>query len=386
MATQGTNGGAAAHLGVAVAGADAQHGRMSPAPEAPESFAAATWKRFQRHRFALWSWYVLLVLYAAAVFADLVAPYAPDQKHLEFAYAPPQDLRFSWADGLHVARLQPQVDPVTLRRYYREDGIVSLAVLPRVGEYRLWGLVPLRHRLWGPVEPGEACFLFGTDRYGRDVLSRIIHGARISLSIGLVSIVLTFVLGSLIGGVSGYVGGRTDSVIQRLIEVINAFPQLPLWLALGAALPPDLSPLKSYFGITLVLALLGWTGLGRVVRGKMLALREEDFAVAARLLGASHTRIIFRHLLPVFASHLIVTLTLSVPGMILGETALSFLGLGLKPPIVSWGVMLQDCTNVQIVSFYPWLLLPVGAIVVTVLAFNFLGDGLRDAFDPYASR
>lgn len=353
--------------------------------EPPESLLRATWRRFRRHRFAFWSLYTL-VLYTLALLADVVAPYSPDAKHLDFAYAPPQPVRFSWSEGLHVRRLQPQVDPITLRRYYTIEGVVRLRLLPRVETYRLWGIVPLERRLWGPAEPAAPCFLFGADRYGRDVLSRIIHGSRISLSIGLVSIVLTFVLGSLIGGVSGYVGGRTDSVIQRGIEVINAFPQLPLWLALGAALPPDLSPLQSYFGITLVLALLGWTGLGRVVRGKMLSLREEDFAVAARLLGASHARIIFRHLLPVFASHLIITLTLSVPGMILGETALSFLGLGLKPPIVSWGVMLQDCTNVQVVSFYPWLLLPVGAIVVTVLAFNFLGDGLRDAFDPYATR
>jgi peptide/nickel transport system permease protein len=206
------------------------------------------------------------------------------------------------------------------------------------------------------------------------------------LSIGLVSIVITFVLGLLIGGISGYFGGATDTVIQRGIEIINALPHLPLWLALAAAMPGDWSPLRVYFSITIVLSLLGWTGLARVVRGKILSLREEDYAVAARLLGASHVRIIFRHLVPGFTSHIIVVLTMSVPGMILGETALSFLGLGLRPPIVSWGVMLQDCMNMQAVANYPWLLLPVMPIILVVLCFNFLGDGLRDAADPYASR
>jgi peptide/nickel transport system permease protein len=358
---------------------------VEPAAEECESTTEVTWRRFQRHRFALWSLYTLLALYALAIFADLVTPYDPHEKHLDYAFAPPQLPTFSWSQQVQLDRLVPHLDPVTLRRTYTREGTVALRLFPKVTPYRLWGLIPMERRVWGP-EAGGTCFVFGTDRYGRDILSRIVEGSRISLSIGLVSIVLTFLLGSLIGGVSGYMGGRVDEVVQRLIEIINAFPQLPLWLALGAALPADLSPLKSYFGITLVLALLGWTGLARVVRGKMLSLREEEFAVAARLIGASHSRIIFRHLLPVFASHLIVTLTLSVPGMILGETALSFLGLGLKPPTVSWGVMLQDCTNVQVVTFYPWLLLPVGTIIVTVLAFNFLGDGLRDAVDPYASR
>ncbi len=200
------------------------------------------------------------------------------------------------------------------------------------------------------------------------------------------SILVTFFLGIVIGGISGYVGGAVDNIIQRSIEIINAFPQLPLWLALGAALPSDWPPLRIYFAITIVLSLLGWTGLARVVRGKLLSLREEDYAVAARLLGASHRRVIFRHLLPGFTSHIIVELTLRVPIMILGETSLSFLGLGLRPPVVSWGVMLQDCMNMQAVANYPWLLLPVVFIILAVLCFNFLGDGLRDAADPYSAR
>jgi peptide/nickel transport system permease protein len=214
----------------------------------------------------------------------------------------------------------------------------------------------------------------------------LIHGARVSLSIGVAAIAVTFLLGVTIGGISGYCGGAVDTLIQRVIEIVNAFPQIPLWLAFGAVLPVEWPPLSTYFAITVVLSLLGWTGLARVVRGKILALREEDYATAARLLGASHARILFRHLLPGFTSHIIVVLTMSVPAMILGETSLSFLGLGLRTPVVSWGVMLQDCLSLQTVANYPWLLMPVVWVVLTVLCFNFLGDGLRDAADPYADK
>ncbi len=363
-------------------------------------------RQFARHNLAVIALYVLVLLYLLAIFADFFAPQATRTRNIDYQYCPPQLVQWSPSHGLHVDAMQLTVDPVTFRKTYtqREDLPVELSLLA-VGEpYRLWGLIPMKRRFLGidrtqslptpedaDVEEGgtlvQPTFYFlGADRYGRDILSRILQGSRISLSVGLVGIAMTFMLGMTIGGVSGYVGGRTDNIIQRGIEIINAFPHLPLWLALGALVPPDWSPLKTYFAITIVLSLLGWTGLARVVRGKILSLREEDYATAARLLGASHARILFRHLLPGFASHIIVALSLTVPSMILAETSLSFLGLGLRPPIVSWGVMLQDCMDIQAVRYYPWLLLPVVFIVVTVLSFNFVGDGLRDAADPYATQ
>jgi len=351
-------------------------------------------RRFRRHRPAVAALFVLAVLYAMALFAECVAPYTREWRNLDYAYCPPQLPRYSWAHGLHVLGMRRVIDPVTLRKSYVEDpaAVIRLGWFVRGEPYWWWGLVPGRRHLLGvrdpaaPVDGLAPAFLFlGADKYGRDTFSRLVYGARVSLSVGLVAIVLTFVLGVCIGGISGYVGGATDTLIQRLIEIVNAFPQLPFWLALGAVLPPDWSPLSVYFAITIVLSLIGWTGLARVVRGKVLSLREEDYAMAARLLGASHARILFRHLLPGATSHIIVVLTLSVPAMILGETSLSFLGLGLRPPIVSWGVMLQDCMSIQTVANYPWLLMPVVFIVLTVLCFNFVGDGLRDAADPYAA-
>lgn len=367
--------------------------------EKPGAGALSQWQlirlNFARHRLAVWAMYLLLVLYVLAIFADFFALYPSERFDLAHPYCPPQLVHWGLTRGLYTYPLRLQTDPVTFRRSYYEDRaeIIPLSILPAGEPYRLWGLIPLHRRLIGvsplavAADANDATFYpLGTDKYGRDVLSRIIFGARVSLSVGLVGITVTFLLGMVIGGISGYVGGRTDNLIQRGTEVINAFPQLPLWMALGALLPNDWSPLSIYFSITVVLSLLGWTGLARVVRGKILSLREEDYAVAARLLGAGHTRVLFRHLIPGFTSHIIVALTLSVPGMILGETSLSFLGLGLRPPIVSWGVMLQDCMDVQAVRYYPWLMAPVVFIVTTVLCFNFLGDGLRDAADPYASR
>jgi len=360
-------------------------------------------RRFAKHRLAKIALYVLVLLYLVAIFVEPVAPYTTDWSDLDHAFCPPQPVRFNFTDGLHVFGMRRHTDPVTLRKDYEEDpdDVIPLGFFVKGEPYRLWGLIPWdRHLLGvdradytppadvaqGNASPTPTFYALGADKYGHDLFSRILHGARISLSVGVVGIAITFLLGITIGGISGYVGGALDNFIQRGIEVINAFPKLPLWLALGAALPPDWSALKVYFGITIVLSLLGWTRLARIVRGKILSLREEDYAVAARLLGASHRRILFRHLLPGFASHIIVALTLSVPGMILGETSLSFLGLGLRPPVVSWGVLLKDCTNMQAVSNYPWMLAPTAFIILTVLCYNFLGDGLRDAADPYSTR
>ena len=353
-------------------------------------------RRLARHRLAIGSLYLLAVLYALAIGAEFFAPYSEQWRDLSRAYCPPQLPRFSWTHGLYVPAMTSQRDPLTFKKTYLEDDtrVVTLGFFVKGEPYRFLGLGPWNRHFFGvkestvlrPDGPRPTFYFLGADNYGHDIFSRLIYGARISLSIGLAAIAVTFLLGVTIGGISGYVGGPTDTVIQRVIEIVNAFPQIPLWLAFGAVLPIEWSPLSTYFGITLVLSLVAWTGLARVVRGKILALREEDYATAARLLGASHARILFRHLLPGFTSHIIVVLTMSVPTMILGETSLSFLGLGLRPPVVSWGVMLQDCLSLQTVADYPWLLMPVVLIVLTVLCFNFLGDGLRDAADPYTTQ
>ncbi|HWA87018.1 MAG TPA: ABC transporter permease [Opitutus sp.] len=373
-------------------------GPASPAAPPVEADAgrASQWalirRRFARHRLALGSLFLLVVLYLLAGFAEFFAPTTTDWRELSHAYCPPQLPRWSPARGFYVPAMDRYIDPVTFKKSYVEEPgrPIRLGFFVKGEPYELWGLMPWNRHFFGMKDGtaggGRTFFFLGSDKYGRDVFSRLIYGARVSLSVGVVAIAVTFLLGVAIGGISGYVGGKTDNVIQRLIEIINSFPQLPLWLALGAVLPPDWSPLTVYFAITIVLSLLGWTPLARVVRGKILSLREEDYAVAARLIGASHFRILFRHLLPGFTSHIIVVLTMSVPAMILGETSLSFLNLGLRPPIVSWGVMLQDCMSIQTVANYPWLLFPVVLIVLAVLAFNFLGDGLRDAADPYSGR
>ena len=368
-------------------------GETSAKQETKDIAALSQWQlirlRFARHHLAVVSVCVLIILYFMAAFAEFVAPYPAAWRNTDMIYAPPQLPKFNFSDGLHVPELQRHVDPVTLKNEFTLTGdVVPLGFFVRGEPYKLMGVIPWDRHLFGAKYPEKEHFyyMFGADKFGRDVYSRLIYGARISLSIGIVSIVLTFFLGVLIGGVSGYLGGSVDNLIQRTIEVINAFPQLPLWLAFAAVMPGDWSPIKTYFAIGIVLSLLGWTGLARVVRGKILSLREEDYATAARLIGCGHGRIIFRHLLPGFTSHIIVSLSLSVPAMILGETALSFLGLGLRPPVVSWGVMLQDCMDMNIVANYPWLLIPVIFIVLTVLAFNFVGDGMRDAADPYSNK
>jgi peptide/nickel transport system permease protein len=368
-------------------------------PEAILSPWDLTLRRFTRHKLGVASVFLLGVLYTMALASEFFAPTTREWRDLAYSDAPPQRLRWTAHDGLHVRGLRRLDNPVTFARTYAEDParVVPLGFFVRGepydlgplgrGDLHFFGLD--RARLagrTGTTDTREVFYLLGADKLGHDVMSRLIYGARISLSVGLISIVISFVLGIVLGGISGYVGGAWDNAIQRLIEVINALPQLPLWLAFGALFPAEWSPLTVYFCVTVALSLIGWTGLARVVRGKILSLREEDYAVAARLLGASHARVLFRHLVPGFTSHIIITLTLSIPGMILGETVLSFLGLGLRAPIVSWGVMLRDCQNLETVGHYPWLLAPVILIVLTILAFNFAGDALRDAADPYSSR
>jgi peptide/nickel transport system permease protein len=346
------------------------------------------WWKFKRHRVAVVSAIVLALMYASTLVSEILVPYNLHTRSTDFIYSPPQSVHWFHQGrfvGPFVYPLEKTLNMETLRRDYAEmPGAAPqpLRFVCRGDAYRFWGFLDASFHLVCPPE-GGTLFVLGTDRLGRDVLSRIVYGARISLTIGLLGILVSFALGLILGGLAGYFGGWVDSVIQRSIEVIRSFPELPLWMALSAVLPVTWSPILVYFGITGILALLDWTGLARAVRSKLLALREEDYCTAARLMGARPRRIITRHLLPGFMSHLIASATLSIPGMILGETALSFLGIGLRPPITSWGVLLNEAQNINVVALYPWLLLPVAPVIVVILAFNFLGDGLRDAADPY---
>lgn len=346
------------------------------------------WRRFRKHRLAMVGSVVVGLIYVVVVFAEFLAPATSSAQKEQYAYAPPQRLHYHSQEdgfGLYVYGFDAQRDPETYELTFRvnESKRIPVGLLVRGDEYKLWGLIPMDRHLIGPKQAGDPFYLWGADRAGRDMLSRIIHGSRVSLSIGLVGIAVSFVLGLVFGGISGYYGGRADALIQRIIEFLMAVPTLPLWLALSAAVPSDWGPLTRYFAISVILSVLGWTGLARVVRGRFLSLREEDFVLAARLDGCSRNRIIFKHMVPSFTSHVIASLTMAVPGMILGETALSFLGLGLQSPAVSWGVLLQDAQNIRAVETAPWLMLPGAAIFVTVLAMNFVGDGLRDSADPY---
>jgi peptide/nickel transport system permease protein len=349
------------------------------------------WWRFRRHKMAIVSAVVLILLYAIALFCEFVAPHEAHRYEAALALAPPQALHFWDKEGLHlrpfVYGIKSARDPETYAKVFEVDETAKypLGLLVHGDRYKMWGVFDMDLHLFGLQNSEETMLLLlGADGMGRDVLSRIFYGARISLSIGLVGVTFSLILGVLLGGLSGYYGGLLDVLIQRVIEFLRSLPGIPLWLTLAAALPPEWPPIRVYFGITVILSLLGWTGLARVVRGRFLALREEDFVLAAKLSGANELRIILAHMVPSFTSHLIASLTLSIPAMILSETSLSFLGLGLQAPIISWGVLLQTAQNLRSVATAPWLLLPGGAVVLAVLAFNFVGDGLRDAADPYS--
>ncbi|MER8410106.1 MULTISPECIES: ABC transporter permease [unclassified Mesorhizobium] len=345
------------------------------------------WWKFRLHRLALVSGIFLVVLYFGILICEFLAPYNLHTRNMDYIYSPPQQVHLFHNGqfvGPFVYGRQMTLDMDTLKRNYidNQDDVQRLRFFCKADRYRFWGLIEGDRHFVCAAENGQL-FLAGTDRLGRDVLSRMIYGARISLTIGLVGISFSFLLGIVIGGLAGYHGGIFDLIVQRIIEVLQSIPSIPLWLALAAIMPITWSPILIYFGITVILGVLDWTGLARAVRSKLLALREEDYVLAAQLMGAGSSRIIRRHLIPGFMSHLIATATLSIPGMILGETALSFLGLGLRAPITSWGILLTEARSVSVIAFYPWLLLPMLPVILVIMAFNFLGDGLRDAADPY---
>jgi peptide/nickel transport system permease protein len=365
-----------------------------PSTVAEERISVATqwqlmWWRFQKHRLAMVSTVVVFLFYLVVVFADFMAYSNPLASEAQRSLLPPQ--RIHWFDAghlsPHVYGLTGMRDPNTFKRVYTPDPSKRIPVrfFARGFEYHLFGLLPMSLHLLGVegTTPEESLFLLGTDEQGRDLWSRLMYGTRMSLIIGLVGVSLSLLLGVFLGGISGLYGGVIDTVIQRVIEILRSIPTIPLWMGLAAALPNDWSVTQVYFAITVIISLIGWTELARVVRGRFLSLRQEDFVMAAELCGCGQMRIIFTHLVPSFLSHIIAATTLAIPAMIISETSLSFLGLGLRPPAISWGVLLQQAQNIQALAISPWLLIPSIPVTIVILAFNFLGDGLRDAADPY---
>jgi peptide/nickel transport system permease protein len=362
-----------------------------------KTYVAPPWKlmwwRFRKHKMALFSAAALIVFYFVAIFCEFVAPYDPNQALIQFKQVPPTLIHIRDAEGRFrfpfVYQHKRTMDTETFEISYLEvpsEGSYAVEFFVHGYQYEFMGLWESDLHLFG-VPAGadrQGIFLLGTDRLGRDMFSRISYGARLSLSMGMISVFLSLALGVVLGGISGYFGGTIDTIIQRLIEFIRTIPTIPLYMTLSAALPVDWPVERVYFGITLIIAIVGWTYLARVVRGRFLAMREEDFVLAARLSGSSEMRIILRHMVPSFLSYIIAALTLNIPNMILAETGLSFIGLGLRAPAISWGVLLQEATNISSLMLAPWVLTPSFAVVISVLAFNFVGDGLRDAADPYA--
>ena len=347
------------------------------------------WWKFKKHRLALIGSAILGVFVFIALFAEFLSPYTPTVRTPDYLFGRPQVLHFVDAEGKFHLRpftyaLTAAMDPKTFLLTVKEDTTEPWLVyfFLKRDTYKMWGVIKSDRHLFG-VQEGHL-HLLGTDQLGRDLLSRLFHATRTSLTIGVVGLFISFFLGLIIGGVSGFFGGRVDDAIQRFIEFIRSIPTLPLWMAMAAALPKEWSPQRVYFTITILLGLLGWTHLARRVRGKLLSLREEDFVVAARIAGSSDARIIARHLLPSFLSYIIVDLSISFPYMILAETSLSFIGLGLRAPVISWGVLLQNAQNIQAIALYPWLFTPVAFVIISVMAFSFVGDGMRDAADPYS--
>jgi peptide/nickel transport system permease protein len=349
-----------------------------------------TWWRFRKHKVALISAWIIALFYLAVIFADFLAYSEPAASNSQRAYVPPQAIHW-FDDGSfspHVYELARRRNPATFQLEYVPDPTrkVYLELFARGYSYSFWGLFESDIHLVGTAgaRTESTLFLLGTDGLGRDQWSRLVLGTRISLTIGLAGVALSLLIGIVLGGISGYFGGVVDLLVQRLIEILRAIPTVPLWMGLAVAIPSDWGIVAVYFGITLIISLIGWTELGREIRGRVLSLRHEDFVLAAELAGARTSRIIFVHMVPLCASHIIATTTLALPVMIISETALSFLGLGLRAPAISWGVLLQGAQNVQSVALYPWLMAPAVPVVLAILAFNFLGDGLRDAADPYS--